>query len=251
MDFLVGYKSNEDDEKEGKIASEVVFSRNGAKGKRGEKRVLPKFGAAGEDLDGVKESKVAKRAKLPKMLFQPETGHVLTFVGIEFDVPEELFQGAESFIRKLDSDKEVHRIEHPHVSLSRPFLLNEHQFESFTSSVFNQFEGEAKFSISCTSWKVYLSENMSRRFASLVTSAGNPRILVLIKKLDPVITGFQQKPYYEDPEPHVSLIWQLNEPPDPIPESFFPEKLPKPYKFEASSISIRSGNKLRRVFLKD
>ena len=118
---------------------------------------------------------------------------------------------------ELDVDKNEHnsskifKIEAPHISLSKTFVLREHQIDSFIKDVQAQFSGFGNFQIKCAGISSFLSENKSRVFASALVRQGKKRVIQLIQRMDTIMQEYSKPTYFQDPKPHLSLSWSPNE----------------------------------------
>jgi len=91
-----------------------------------------------------------------------------------------------------------------HLSLSRPFFLQQSSIGSFVSSLQNRLSNERRATLVVTGEKLLVNDNGTRSFWCWSLSA-NPSIRRILSHVDDVLREYQQSTYYESPEFHVSL----------------------------------------------
>lgn len=91
-----------------------------------------------------------------------------------------------------------------HLSLSRPFFLQQSSIESFVQSLQQRLSHERRTRLVVTGEKLLVNDSGTRSFWcwSLSKNASIQRIL---SHVDAVLIEYQQDTYYESPEFHVSL----------------------------------------------
>lgn len=91
-----------------------------------------------------------------------------------------------------------------HLSLSRPFFLQQSSIESFVSSLEKRLAHERNTHLVVTGEKLLVNDSRTRSFWCWSLSS-NPSIRRILSHVDAVLREYQQPTYYESPEFHVSL----------------------------------------------
>lgn len=157
-----------------------------------------------------------------------------------------------------ESQKDLHLIESPHISLSKTFILRIHWIDSFFESLRKQFSKVSKFLLNFKSEVGFFSnEERTRHFASiLVGDCAQEMMCAAVGITDNVLKSFPNLPlYYEDPSFHVSIIWKLTE--FTLEEKFLIssrlkkifEEHQEAFSLKVDKISCKSGNKLIEIAL--
>ena len=119
---------------------------------------------------------------------------------------------------KIDQAIKVHCMQDLHCSLSRTFVLREHQIETFVGELRRKikplFESNQSQDLRCTFDKLkwFSNDEKNRNFLSLVATsseASSPTKFIrnLISAVDAILNEFRKPLYYKQPEPHVSIGW--------------------------------------------
>ena len=91
-----------------------------------------------------------------------------------------------------------------HLSLSRPFFLQESSIESFVNSLQQRLSLERTTQLVVTGEKLLVNDSGTRSFWCWSLSA-NPSIRRILNHVDEVMQEYKQDTFYESPEFHVSL----------------------------------------------
>jgi U6 snRNA phosphodiesterase len=149
---------------------------------------------------------------------------------------------------------ELHKIESPHVSLSKTFILRHHWIDNFFSSLREKFFNSSQsFRLQFSPDIVYFTnEEKTRHFACVVVDESCNNILAsLIRKVDACLKEFNLEIYYDAPSYHTSLLWKLNpfsvEEKQQISLQVCNLMIQKSYQVE--KISFKTGNKLMEISL--
>ncbi len=143
-------------------------------------------------------------------LFPHVRGNWATYVYIDFG---QTFEDLQNRLVNFLCGKNIKAktIATPHLSLSKVVTLQHHWIEDFVKSlqdnVGNNF---SPFSL-CPelSPKLLVNENKSRTFLTLPCS--HPGLNQIVRKVDSILTEYNQDVFYDNPEFHVSLAWCLGD----------------------------------------
>lgn len=118
---------------------------------------------------------------------------------------------AESMKSYLSSSpsRKVHmtHVDEYHVSLSRPFVLRSHHIDAFMKALRNAIHEEKSFDYTFEDYKIFMNDEKTRSFGSIMISQGKKAFVRLICMINRVLIDFRGLPFYENPEPHVSVAW--------------------------------------------
>jgi len=110
-----------------------------------------------------------------------------------------------------------------HISLSKPFPIRNHQIKMIMEMIRNdkqniQLESSIQFILD--EYEIYCNEDNTRYFISFNVSVGKSEISKVIKLIDKGLSSFGFPSFYEDPKPHLTIGWSLNN----ILNTTFPKK---------------------------
>jgi U6 snRNA phosphodiesterase len=91
-----------------------------------------------------------------------------------------------------------------HISLSRPFFLQEANIDSFVRELRHELAGVPRTNLRVTNHIVLVNDNGTRSFWCWALST-SPTMLRIIASIDLVLAKYQQPTYYQPPKFHVSL----------------------------------------------
>ena len=91
-----------------------------------------------------------------------------------------------------------------HLSLSRPFFLQLSSISSFVNSLKEKLTHEHATRLVVTGEKLLVNDEGTRSFWCWIVRA-NPSIHRILNHINKVLVDYQQSPYYESPEFHVSV----------------------------------------------
>lgn len=91
-----------------------------------------------------------------------------------------------------------------HISLSRPFVLQEANINSFVHEIRQELMGVPATTLHVTNHIVLVNENSTRSFWCWALST-NPTMIRIIASIDLILAKYHQPPYYHPPTFHVSL----------------------------------------------
>lgn len=102
-----------------------------------------------------------------------------------------------------------------HLSLSRTFTLREHEFAVFVQAMRSSLShlNAPAFEVDLSETEWYLSDDRSRSFLSLNVNEGTDKnaVCAIIDAVDDAVALLGKPEFYDDPKPHVSLMWCLGD----------------------------------------
>ncbi|ORX68118.1 hypothetical protein DL89DRAFT_225069, partial [Linderina pennispora] len=106
-----------------------------------------------------------------------------------------------------------------HISLTRPFYLQEHQIASFVSALQRQMAtlDTSSLVVAFGGASIYQNEKQSRSFVALDVDLGADRIRRLLELVDAVMVRFSKPTFYADPRFHASIVWADRDAADGVP----------------------------------
>ncbi|CAG8446750.1 5454_t:CDS:2 [Funneliformis mosseae] len=96
-----------------------------------------------------------------------------------------------------------------HISLSRPLLLKYHHIENFWTKIKKGFLNRKRFSLSFANIAGFSNDDDTRSFMALEVGKGSSELKSMVNIVNKVAKDFQQKPFYENPRFHASILWAL------------------------------------------
>ena len=155
--------------------------------------------------------------------------------------------------RLTEENQELHKIDSPHLSLTKTFILKYHWIDNFFSSVKEKLKGKSKSFLLLSSEIVFFSnEEKTRFFACIaVDESCHDTVAAVVKDVDSCLNEFNLPTYYEEPSFHVSVLWKLTEfnHEEKAKISLEVGKLVEFQTFETEKISFKTGNKLMEICL--
>jgi hypothetical protein len=148
------------------------------------------------------------------------------------------------------SSTSINKIESPHLSLSKTFILKFHWIENFTKVLAENIKFSS-FDLQFSSKVVFLSnEDKSRFFACLlIADHCEPLVEDIINQINGSLREFELPSYYENLILHASFLWKLSEFTDEEKsyissgiEEFMKDKLLNLF---VESITFKTGNKIK------
>jgi hypothetical protein len=148
----------------------------------------------------------------------------------------------------------LHKIESPHISLSKTFILRYHWIDNFFGTLREKLkENSSKFFLNPSSDVVYFAnEERTRHFACIVVGESCHEVLASVaEQIDSCLKEFNLPTYYENPSFHASVLWKLSEFSDEEKQEIASEvsKLVELEGFEVERVSLKTGNKLMEICL--
>ncbi|CAB4392500.1 unnamed protein product [Rhizophagus irregularis] len=98
-----------------------------------------------------------------------------------------------------------------HISLSKPLFLKYHQIEHFWNKLRNGFLNWKRFSLSFANITSFSNDDKNRSFLALEVGKGSNELKSMVDHVNKVAEDFRQKPFYENPRFHASILWALGE----------------------------------------
>lgn len=156
--------------------------------------------------------------------------------------------------RLTEENQELHKIDSPHLSLSKTFILKYHWIDNFFSSLREKLKDKSQScQLHLSSEIVFFSnEEKTRHFACIAVDESCHEILAaIVKDVDSCLNEFKLPTYYKEPSFHVSVLWKLNEFTKSEKTKISSEvgKLFEFQAFEAEKISFKTGNKSMDICL--
>lgn len=98
-----------------------------------------------------------------------------------------------------------------HVSISRTVGVRQHQIDPLIDLLRSTLTPERSFEASFGAYEVFTNDEHTRSFLSLSVVDGKSKVCSLIAKVDGVFKQFRLPTYYEDPRPHMTIGWTLED----------------------------------------
>ncbi|KAJ2723630.1 poly(U)-specific 3'-to-5' RNA exonuclease [Coemansia sp. Benny D115] len=100
----------------------------------------------------------------------------------------------------------VQRIASPHISLSRPFFVAEHQIARTVEEVRRALHGQTGLAVAYSAASVYVNERGDRCFVGVDVGAGGELVAELVARVDAVLAGMGKRRFFRRPRFHLSLV---------------------------------------------
>ncbi|KAJ1861205.1 poly(U)-specific 3'-to-5' RNA exonuclease [Coemansia sp. RSA 486] len=108
---------------------------------------------------------------------------------------------------RIIGSKDMQSCEALHVSLTRPFYVQEHQISAFVEALQTSVRGYGQFAVGFERVSTYVNERGNRGFVALDVGAGRNSIGGLLDRVDRVMERMGKREFYSRPRFHVSLAW--------------------------------------------
>uniref|UniRef100_A0A0K8T016 U6 snRNA phosphodiesterase n=1 Tax=Lygus hesperus TaxID=30085 RepID=A0A0K8T016_LYGHE len=144
----------------------------------------------------------------------------IVYIPYQRDVPFDLL--CDQIIDHCNPTVALKKIQEPHVSLTRTFVLLYHWIDSFVSSVKGSLQTFSRFDLQFDGLKVYCNEDNSRTFLALTVGFGKMEIYKTVQLLDKVLGEYKLHPFYDEASFHMSIVWALGNKKTEL-ESMIPE----------------------------
>ncbi|GBB95409.1 hypothetical protein RclHR1_02530004 [Rhizophagus clarus] len=175
-------------------------------------------------------------------------------VGIEIISCVENHQDNNNSLNELDPNGyyEENKL---HISLSRPLFLKHHQIENFWNKLRKGFLNWKRFSLSFADIASFSNDDKTRSFMALEVGKGSNELNSMVDYVNKVAKDFRQKPFYENPRFHASILWALGETSidrslcDVIKETEYFESITQ-HVFNIEKMVCKIGNKTFTIDLK-
>ncbi|KAI9301662.1 hypothetical protein BJ944DRAFT_271154 [Cunninghamella echinulata] len=173
-----------------------------------------------------------------------------THIYIQFPLNDEI----QSILNTIPQNSNIHTYDEKdlHISLSKCFLLKEHELDSFAKSIKSQLSHINSFSISFAQLTKFENENKTRFFLSAEIGYGYNEINKCVERIDQTAIKYKQPPYYKPPRFHLSFAWSLKS--DPIEEAL--DNISKKQiedliyvQYNIHTIYIKMGNRIVNIEL--
>ncbi|KAJ2864367.1 poly(U)-specific 3'-to-5' RNA exonuclease [Coemansia aciculifera] len=105
----------------------------------------------------------------------------------------------------LDLEK-VRTIEEPHISLTRPFYLPEHQIAGFVRELESCLNGLGPLAVGFGRISTYVNERQDRGFVAADVDYGEESVRRVLDHVNRLMEKFGQRKFFRDPRFHVSLL---------------------------------------------
>ncbi|CAA9996525.1 unnamed protein product [Nesidiocoris tenuis] len=123
------------------------------------------------------------------------------------DVPFDLL--CDQIIEFCRPELDLKKIQDPHVSLTRTFILLYHWIDDFVSSLKGSLQTFSRFDLQFDGLKVYCNEDNSRTFLALTVGFGKMEIQKTVQLLDKCLGEYKLHPFYDEASFHMSIVWTL------------------------------------------
>lgn len=97
-----------------------------------------------------------------------------------------------------------------HISLGRTVPIRVHQIDSIVTMLRQKLQFQRRYWIDFNKWEVFVNDDQTRSFLSVeVIAGGLAEITRQIQAVNEVYRLHNLPEFYEDPRPHISLVWAL------------------------------------------
>lgn len=99
-----------------------------------------------------------------------------------------------------------------HISLGRTVPIRAHQIDSVVTMLRQKLQFQGRYWIDFNKWEVFVNDDGTRTFLSMeVTAKGLAEVTKQIQAVNEVYKLHNLPEFYEDPRPHISLVWALGD----------------------------------------
>ncbi|KAJ2091372.1 poly(U)-specific 3'-to-5' RNA exonuclease [Coemansia sp. S100] len=102
--------------------------------------------------------------------------------------------------------EKVRTIEEPHISLTRPFYLPEHQIAGFVRELEACLGGLGPFAVGFGQISTYVNERQDRGFVAVDVDYGEESVRRVLDRVDRLMEKFGQRKFFRVPRFHISLL---------------------------------------------
>ena len=174
-------------------------------------------------------------------------------VHIYIPINEELSASFDSLFDVFEKGNDaVHKMEEYHLSLSICQNIRTRQISDFVDCATKMLRNKEAFNITMNGFTCFENETKNRYFGCILVEGGKEEIIDLIDLVNQLMLKWGLNKYYDDPQPHISLIWSLK----PLKGFDLDEKLnEKKSKFDMKSsmtvdtIIIKIGHRVYTIKL--
>lgn len=184
-----------------------------------------------------------------------ERGNWATFVYIDVESNDELFQQMQK--KLMEIDKDLCTIPELHISLSRLLIVKHVYRRQFLLEVNQALSNQKKFVISfANELELYCNDEGTRSFVGIKVT--NPDLLNVVHEIDKVLQEFSLPKFYQPPSFHCSILWCLGNQMDrlkkllPLFQNVVNDILLEETEMETlvTEICIKSGSTINKIRLK-
>ncbi|KAJ2737028.1 poly(U)-specific 3'-to-5' RNA exonuclease [Coemansia sp. BCRC 34962] len=97
-------------------------------------------------------------------------------------------------------------IEEPHISLTRPFYLPEHQIAGFVCELESCLRGLDPLAVGLERISTYVNEKQDRGFVAVDVGYGGESVRRVLDRVDHLMVRFGQRGFFRTPRFHISLL---------------------------------------------
>ncbi|KAK9502402.1 hypothetical protein O3M35_011185 [Rhynocoris fuscipes] len=133
----------------------------------------------------------------------------LIFIPYESDASFDIL--CDQIIELCKPKVDLKRINDPHISLTRTFILLYHWIDSFVLSVKKSLRSFHRFDVQFDNLKVYCNEEKTRTFLAFSVGLGKLEILKSVQLLDRCLSEYKLHPFYQEASFHMSILWCLGD----------------------------------------
>ncbi|KAJ1818173.1 poly(U)-specific 3'-to-5' RNA exonuclease, partial [Coemansia sp. RSA 2598] len=108
---------------------------------------------------------------------------------------------------RIIGSTEMHDSQRLHISLTRPFYVQEHQISAFVEALQEGVGGYGRFAVGFERVGTYANERGNRGFIAADVGAGQNSLGGLLDRVDRVMERMGKRKFYSRPRFHVSLAW--------------------------------------------
>ncbi|XP_014250720.1 U6 snRNA phosphodiesterase [Cimex lectularius] len=195
LNLLKGYMSEEDTEAE----AEADEQHSKLPLPNSLKRVFPK-----EEVEDDPEKHDGRVRSYPH---QRGNWNSLVYIPYQRNPPFDLL--CDQIIEFCEPEIELKRVEEPHISLTRTFVLLYHWIDNFVSAVKGSIQTFSRFDLQFDDLKVYCNEEGTRTFLALAVGFGKMEITKSVQVLDKCLSEYKLHPFYNEASFHMSILWCL------------------------------------------
>ncbi|KAL5569736.1 hypothetical protein UlMin_026311 [Ulmus minor] len=125
---------------------------------------------------------------------------------VDVDIPLEVLLKDDNKLEQVALGREFH------ISLGRTVPIRVHQIDSVVAMLRQKLQLQKWYWIDFSKWEVFVNDDHTRTFLSMeVTAAGLAEITKHIQAVNEVYKLHNLPEFYQDPRPHISLVWALGD----------------------------------------
>uniref|UniRef100_A0A4P6D7C4 U6 snRNA phosphodiesterase n=2 Tax=Rhodnius TaxID=13248 RepID=A0A4P6D7C4_RHOPR len=106
---------------------------------------------------------------------------------------------------------EMKKIEEPHISLTRTFILLYHWIDDFVAAVKKSLGIMLRYDVQFDGLKIYCNEERNRTFLAMSVGFGKMEITKSVQLLDKCLSEYKLHPFYNEASFHMSFLWCLGD----------------------------------------